>query len=62
MTDAPEEVFHSSEWPHGLICAVCDKPFEEGQPINHQLDRLLDDVPVLLVTCMECGAASASHD
>ena len=48
-------VYRAEDWPHGLRCMVCDQVFTEGQPINEDLTRFVNGVPVVEVTCMGCA-------
>lgn len=61
MNDA--QVFASEEWPHGLRCAACDREFVEGQPISERLDSFIDEVPLVVITCVGCALTGAPlHD
>lgn len=46
--------FTASEWPHGLICETCERPFKEGQVIALRLDAMLADTPITSGVCIEC--------
>lgn len=52
-------MYVSAEWPHGLRCAACGGLFVEGQPISERLHAFVDELPIVVVTCVACGLAGA---
>lgn len=55
-----EQIYRESDFPHGLRCAKCDRIMVEGEAINHEFERFLDeDTTVCLLTCMDCAPRSA---
>lgn len=48
-------VFDPDEWEHGLRCSKCLREFTEGQPISEELDAFVDDVPLVIITCVPCA-------
>lgn len=54
-----EQPFRSEDYPNGMVCATCDRPFVEGQPMNEELTALfVGNIPVVTVTCLSCASPS----
>lgn len=47
-------VYYAAEWPHGLLCELCEQPFREGQVIALRLDAMLDECPITSGVHVEC--------
>lgn len=49
----------TNDWPHGLNCANCSRPFRDGQVIRHVFDQFISgpgghSIPAMLVVCEPC--------
>lgn len=47
--------YRESEWAHGLMCAECPHVFREGERFTTSLYAFSDDVPMVLVVCLDCA-------
>lgn len=53
------QVYSAEDWEHGLRCGACGEHFVEGQPISERLDSFMDDIPVVVITCVGCAVTGA---
>jgi RNase P subunit RPR2 len=51
--------FQSEDWPHGLRCASCERLFTDGMPYSERLEGFQDDIPMCVITCVECALTNA---
>jgi len=46
----------AEDWPHGLRCAECHRPLQEGGRYSERLDALnADGIPIVLIVCLGCA-------
>jgi len=57
-----ERFYTPDEWPHGLRCADCSREFVEGQPIAERLEAFQDDIPIVVIVCVECDLSGEARD
>lgn len=57
--NAVVRTYAEADFPHGLICADCKRPFIEGQPISQVPDAIGgfvgDPVFYSILKCVECA-------
>ena len=43
-----------ADWPRGLCCGECGRPFEDGERYAKQLEAMCGAVPMLISVCLPC--------
>jgi len=47
--------YRDEDWPHGLTCSQCRRPFHHGMPVAEQFAGLIDGTAVVYPVCAPCG-------
>lgn len=48
------EVVTEAEFPYGVVCSLCGRELQPGQPYTSKPDAMLDNDPIEVLACVYC--------